>query len=157
MRKIVLLGMLAALSPAQTGTLKGIDATVLDPTCKPCQDFYRYATGGWTDKNPIPADRSRWSTFDELSEANLVREKTILEASAAPGVTGDQKRLGDFYSACMNTSAIDAAGAKPLQPMLDRIAAIATRQDLIAFLTSMQTRRRYRCPTHRPGFRPRRC
>ncbi|HVY95282.1 MAG TPA: M13 family metallopeptidase N-terminal domain-containing protein, partial [Bryobacteraceae bacterium] len=99
MRKITLTLLLAALCAAQTGTLNGIDTTALDTTCKPCQDFYRYATGGWADKNPIPADRSRWGTFDELNEANLERMRTILEASAASGTTGDQKRLGDFYSA----------------------------------------------------------
>ncbi|HEY4087378.1 MAG TPA: M13 family metallopeptidase [Bryobacteraceae bacterium] len=139
MRKITLALLLTALCAAQTGTLNGIDTTALDTTCKPCQDFYRYATGGWQDKNPIPADRSRWGTLDELAEANLERMRTILEASAAPGVTGDQKRLGDFYSACMNTAAIDAAGAKPLAAALARIAAIETRQNLVAYLTSQQT------------------
>lgn len=139
MRKIMLALLLTALGAAQTGTLNGIDATALDKTCKPCQDFYRYATGGWQDKNPIPADRARWGTFDELAEANLERMRTILEASAAPGVTGDQKRLGDFYSACMDTAAIDAAGAKPLAPELARIGAIDTRQKLVAYLTSLQT------------------
>jgi endothelin-converting enzyme/putative endopeptidase len=138
MKKITLALLLAALCAAQTGTLKGIDTTALDTTCKPCQDFYRYATGGWADRNPIPADRARWGTFDELNEANLERMRTILEASAAPGTTGDQKRLGDFYSACMNTAAIDAAGVKPLQPELDRIAGIRNRQDLVAYLTAMQ-------------------
>ena len=71
-------------------------------------------------------------------DANLERERTILDASSAPGMTGDQKRLGDFYSACMNTAAIEAAGTKPLQPILSRIAAVATRQDLVALLTGME-------------------
>src|SRR6185437_694921 len=139
MRNITLAILLTALCGAQTATLNGIDTTALDTTCKPCQDFYRYATGGWQDKNPIPADRAAWGTFQELNEANLERMRTILEASAAPGMTGEQKRLGDFYSACMNTEAIDAAGAKPLDPELARIAAIGTRQNLVAYLTSLQT------------------
>jgi predicted metalloendopeptidase len=62
MRKITLTILLTALCGAQTRTLNGIDATALDTTCKPCQDFYRYATGGWTDKNPIPGDRPMWGT-----------------------------------------------------------------------------------------------
>ncbi len=138
MQKIIMFLALTALCLGQTGARKGIDSSLLDPTCKPCQDFYRYATGGWADKNPIPADRSRWGTFDELIDANLERERTILDASSAPGVTGDQKRLGDFYTACMNTAAIEAAGTKPLQPILSRIAAVATRQDLVALLTGME-------------------
>ena len=110
MRRIPILLALAMLCVAQSTNRSGIDRSTLDPTCKPCSDFYRYATGGWADKNPIPLDRARWGRFDELADANRERERTILDASAEPGTTGDQKRLGDFYSACMNTVAIEAAG-----------------------------------------------
>src|SRR6202451_3746010 len=118
MRRILTLLTLTVLCAAQSPNKGNIDRSTLEPTCKPCQDFYRYATGGWADKNPIPAARASWGTFVELGDANLERERTILDASTAPGMAGDQKRLGDFYSACMNTSAVDAAGLKPLQPLL---------------------------------------
>jgi putative endopeptidase len=146
-RRILTFLGLAALCVGQSSLRSGIDRATLDPTCKPCQDFYRYATGGWTDKNPISADRAQSGTFVELRDANLERERTILDASSMPGVTGDQKRLGDFYSACMNTDAIEAAGVKPLQPMLDRIAAIQTRQET-GITTSATTRRRRRFAMH---------
>ncbi len=138
MKKIALFVVVSAFCAAQSGGRAGIDRAMMDPTCKACDDFYRYATGGWTDKNPIPADRSSWGTFTELAEANLERVKTILDASTAPGAAGDQKRLGDFFSACMNTQAIEAAGLKPIQPLLNRIAAIATRKDLVAMLVSLE-------------------
>ena len=138
MRRLLTFLALAALCVGQSATRSGIDRSTLDLTCKPCEDFYRYATGGWTDKNPIPADRARWGTFDELNDTNLERERTILEASSMPGVAGDQKRLGDFYSACMNTDAIEAAGAEPLQPLLNRIAAISTRAERVALLVSLE-------------------
>lgn len=143
MRRILMFLALAVLCLAQTTSKSGIDRSTLDPTCKPCTDFYRYATGGWADKNPIPADRARWGTFDELQDANLERERTILDASSTPAMTGAQKQLGDFYSACMNTTAIEAAGAKPLQPLLDRISAIGTRQDLVALLVSLEKAARW--------------
>ena len=138
MKRILMFLMLSVLCVGQSGTPGGIDRATLDPTCKPCEDFYRYATGGWADKNPIPADRAAWGTFTELAEANMEREQTILDASTVPGVMGDQKRLGDFYSACMNTAAIEAAGAKPIEPILNRIAAIGTRPELIALLVSLK-------------------
>ncbi len=138
MRRSLILLTLTVLCAAQSPNKGNIDRATLDPNCKPCQDFYRYATGGWQDKNPIPADRASWGTFTELADANLERERTILDASAAPGTTGDQKRLGDFYSACMNTSSIDASGSKPLQPLLARIGAVKTRADLVALLVSLE-------------------
>jgi endothelin-converting enzyme/putative endopeptidase len=112
---------------------------MFDTSCKPCDDFWRYATGAWLDKNPVPADRARWGKFDELSEANLERLKTILDIAAADKTAvGDRRRVGDFYSSCMDTASIDAAGTKPVQPLLSRIAAIKTRQDLVATLVSLE-------------------
>jgi len=63
MRRIPMSLVLAMLCVAQSPTRSGIDRSSLDPTCKPCEDFYRYATGGWTDKKPIPADRPSWGSL----------------------------------------------------------------------------------------------
>jgi predicted metalloendopeptidase len=124
---------------AQSGNHNGIDRGMFDTSCKPCDDFWRYATGAWLDKNPVPADRARWGKFDELSEANLERLKTILDSAAADKTaSGDRRRVGDFYSSCMDTASIDAAGTKPVQPLLARITAIKTRQDLVGTLVSLE-------------------
>jgi len=137
-RKLPAFLLLAALCLAQSGTRNGIDRSMFDTTCKPCDDFWRYATGAWLDQHPIPAERARWGKFDELAEANLERLKTILDSAAADrSATGDRKRVGDYYASCMNTAAIESAGAKPLHPMLNRIAAIKTQQDLVALLVSL--------------------
>ena len=82
-RKLPVILLLAALCLAQSGTRNGIDRSMFDTSCKPCDDFWRYATGTWVDQHPIPADRARWGKFDELAEANLERLKTILDATAA--------------------------------------------------------------------------
>ena len=139
MKKLPALFFLALLCLAQTGTKSGIDRSMFDTTCKPCDDFWRYANGGWLDKNPIPADRSRWGTMDQLTDANQERLRTILDAASSnKSATGDQRRVGDFYASCMDTDSIEAAGAKPLEPLLDRIAAVRTRPDLVALLVSME-------------------
>ena len=58
MKRSFILLTLTMMCAAQSPNKGNIDRSTLDPTCKPCQDFYRYATGGWADKNPIPADRA---------------------------------------------------------------------------------------------------
>lgn len=117
-----------------------IDRTNMDETCKPCEDFYRYANGGWLDRNQIPARYSNWGVFSVLDEGNRERLKVILDSAAlakAPKGSNVQK-IGDFYGACMDTTAIDTAGVKPLQPDLDRVAAIKDVAGLKAVLLAQQ-------------------
>ena len=105
----------------------GFDLSDLDTTCKACQDFFEYADGGWIKRNPIPPEYASWGRFNEVQNRNQEILRVILETaaedkSAAPGSI--EQKIGDFYSACMNTGQIEAAGITPIQPELDRIAAI---------------------------------
>ncbi len=118
----------------------GIDVNGIDPTCKPCADFWRYANGTFLDKNPIPARYPLWGTMSIVREGNKERMRTILEAAAlAKSAAGtDQRRLGDLYGSCMNTAAIDARGLQPLKPELDRVAAIRNVKDLGAMFIDLE-------------------
>ena len=110
----------------------GFSLTNLDRTCKPCDDFYQFAMGGWMKANTIPAEYSTWGSFTVLRDKNLSGMRTILEnagnSKAAPG--SNEQKIGDFYSSCMDTSVIDAAGSKPLAGDLKAIEAIQDRKGL---------------------------
>ena len=41
--------------------------------------------------------------------------------------TPDQQKIGDYFAACMDTSAIDRRGYEPIKPGLARIDAIERR------------------------------
>jgi len=118
----------------------GFEKNNFDHTCKPCEDFWRYANGGWIDKNPVPARFSSWGSMSLIREANDERLKNLLEAArgskAAAG--SNERKIGDLYGACMDTAAIDARGLKPVQPYLDRIAKVKDVKDLTALITAMQ-------------------
>jgi len=43
----------ASAESADTPTSWGFDTANLDKTCKPCDDFYQFAMGGWIKSNPI--------------------------------------------------------------------------------------------------------
>ncbi|MGC2635678.1 MAG: M13 family metallopeptidase [Acidobacteriaceae bacterium] len=112
-----------------------LDLADMDRTADPCVDFYQYVCGGWMKNNPIPADQASWSVYAKLTNENRQLLWGILEQDAQlTSRTPVQQKIGDYYAACMDTDAINARGLAPLQPELDRIAAIQTREQLAAFL-----------------------
>ena len=117
-----------------------IDRTAMDKSCKPCDDFWRFANGGWIDKNPIPASKPGWGTMAVMAEANRERARTILEAariSAAPAGSNERK-IGDFYASCMDTAAIDKRGMEPLRKDLELVNLIRDAKGVAATIVALQ-------------------
>ncbi|MEO5989061.1 MAG: M13 family metallopeptidase [Candidatus Eisenbacteria bacterium] len=118
---------------AQAAPVMGFDRADLDTTCAPCKDFYQFANGGWVGRNSIPPAQSSWGSFNILAERNLVNLRDILERaandrSAKPG--SDNRRIGDYHRACMDSLAAEAAGASPMQPMLVAIDGVRNPRDV---------------------------
>src|SRR5689334_9665316 len=115
------------------------DVSNIDKSVDPCTDFYQYACGNWMKNNPIPADYPVWVSFAEVQEHNLAVLHQILEKASVntAGRTPVQQKIGDFYASCMDESAVNAAGVKPLQPELDRIAAAKDKTQLIEVISHL--------------------
>lgn len=132
---------LGTTSYAQQAALKGIETSDLDRKVQPCDDFYDFANGSWRAQNPIPASMDRWSRRWQAGELNKDQLRKILdEVSATPGQPeGSTGQLtGDFYAACINQKAIDAAGIAPLKKYLDEIDAIHDEAGLERELRELQ-------------------
>ncbi len=135
---LLISGMLAAASAAESTALSsGVSNKTFDTAVRPQDDFYAYINGGWMKSTEIPADKSRWGTFDELREGVVVNLRTIIEAAAAdtqkkPG--SEAQKVGDLYASFMNIKHRDTLGAKPLKADLDQIDAIKDKKQIAAMI-----------------------
>lgn len=122
--------------------LPGLDSHLIDPKADPCTDFFQYACGNFSKLHPIPSDRSSFGTGAMIAEHAEKVLHTMLEKAAAGGAgrTANEQKIGDYYAACMDTDSINRKALKPLQPDLDRIAALKDKDkdDLAALLGHFQ-------------------
>jgi putative endopeptidase len=127
-----------ALPAPPAASTSGLQLDAMDRTADACTDFYQFACGGWVAGNPVPADRSSWGRFEELQERNNDTLHRILDA-AATGRDPEAKKIGDYYASCMDETAINAKGAAPLDPLLKKIAALASVNDLSPLVADLHT------------------
>ncbi len=85
----------------------------------------------------IPPDKSGLGSFGMLSDKNQEVVQKIVIDDASLARDGETKqgtnewKIGTFYMACMDTTSLDAAGFKPIKPLLDAIAAAKTTDDVV--------------------------
>jgi predicted metalloendopeptidase len=129
-RRTLAAALLVAL-PAAAGS-GGFEVSEMDTSVPACQDFYRYAVGGWLAKNPVPPEFATWGAFNELEERNRAWLRDILEKLPKDAAAGtEERKLADFWGACMDETAVEAAGAAPLQPELERIANLKSKAEIV--------------------------
>jgi putative endopeptidase len=134
---ILLAASVQAAGPAPQGPFGpfGLDLTAQDKSVKPGDDFYRFANAHWLDTQKIPADRPRWGTFDQLAEEADERVRKLIQNLPAHAPAGSiEQKVGDYYRAFMDESAIEAAGLKPAQPALNAIGAAHSYQDIATLM-----------------------
>lgn len=98
-------------------------------------DFYKFAIGSWIATNQIPADRTSWNSFTQLSSIADEQVRTIIQNLPPDAAQGSiEQKVGDYYRAYLDTAAIEAAGIEPIKPVLAGIAAAHTHADIARLL-----------------------
>ncbi|MGH9901017.1 MAG: M13 family metallopeptidase, partial [Pyrinomonadaceae bacterium] len=121
-------------------TRRGVDLSKMDTTCKPCEDFYKYANGGWLKSTTIPAAYPSWGVGHTVNERTRDTLREILEESARnkDARKGSNEQLvGDYFAACMDEAKIETEGAKPLAPAFARIEKIKSLSDVQAEVANL--------------------
>ena len=119
----------------------GVDVNLMDKSVKPGDDFFRYVNGTWFDKTEIPADKTRWGSFDELRQNTDKDALTILKEAAANknlDPKSDQAKAVNVYKTYMDTISRNKLGITPLKPYLAKINAVKTVADVNKILMEME-------------------
>jgi len=136
---IVLLAGICGFAQNSSSHSSVLNVEWLDRTVDPCVDLFTFSCGKWIQSNPIPPDQSSWGIYNKLQDDNLKQLRELLEATSAPNRarSSNAQKIGDYYASCMDETAIDALGIKPLQPELLRIEQLQAKKDLATVVASM--------------------
>lgn len=111
-------------------------ASAMNFSVNPCENFYEYTCGTWLSESVIPPDRTRNAkSWDDAKRR--VNDKLLSLVTKEWPPDSPYRKLNYWYNSCMNLEIVNALGAAPLQPMLDRIEAISTLQDLQDYLVEV--------------------
>lgn len=114
----------------------------LDTTVNPGDDFFLFANGGWIKKNKIPDAESAWGIGNMVQEEIYKRlisinEKAVKEGGAKGTIT---QKIADFWSAAMDTNAINKDAINPLKVDLEKIDKATTSSELIKLSAEFSTK-----------------
>jgi len=112
---------------------RGANPAYRDTTCAPCEDFYRYANGGWMSKVVLQKGEDSRGTLDEMNDrAQSVLHSILDSLASAPLPAGSPEwKVGRFYSSCMDSARADREGITPARAELNRISGISSRKPMM--------------------------
>ena len=132
--------LLTACGSSTAPLTSGIDLANLDTTAAPGTDFYRYATGGWSDSHPLTAEYARFGSFDLLAENNRTQLRELIEGVAAqknePGSIAD--KIAQMYNSAMDSVSLNAQGFEPIREDLQRIDGCYDKNELFHLYAGLQ-------------------
>lgn len=132
--------MTSCAGQKEAKSTSGIDLANMDTTVAAGTDFFRYACGGWNDAYPLTAEYSRYGTFDQLFENSQKQLRELIEGLAAQKnnqAGSAAQKIGDLYNMTMDSVTLNKQGAEPVKAMLDKIAALKDKSEIIPMMTEM--------------------
>jgi putative endopeptidase len=138
---VVCIGLLGSLQINAQQKTPGINVDLMDKSVKPSDDFFKFVNGTWLKNTEIPADKTRWGSFDELRQKTDIDALAILkEATKNPKYksTTDQGKAINLFKSILDTVARNKQGILPIKPYLAKIDAVKNLQDLQKLMIEME-------------------
>jgi putative endopeptidase len=134
---LLIAGISAGTSYAQTAIPKPIDPSEFDSTTTPGDDFFQYVNGPWVKKTVIPPSQIYWGSFTMLDENNTKLLRQLLE-NASKDTGKVAQMIGDFYVSGMDSIGLNKQGYAPIKPELDKIAHLNDLSEVLNQVFDMQ-------------------
>ena len=137
---LALLTQLACAALAEPSA--GLQTSGYDAQVRVQDDLFRAVNGGWIQSTEIPADKSRFGSFELLRDQSDARVKALIdELAAKPQPAGSNAfKVATYFKSHLDVEAIEKAGLAPLQPTLDEIAGIDSPKALARWFGGAQMR-----------------
>ena len=113
------------------------DLSGANDAVRPQDDLFRHVNGKWLDAYTIPADKSRFGSFDELEDEAQANLRAIVEGIDDADDGTDEQKIRDLYRSYMDTAAIDKAGVEPIRDLLDAITKAQNKSELTTVMGNM--------------------
>ena len=111
----------------QYGTY-GFDATGMDSSVTPGDNFYQFANGTWAKNTPIPADKSNYGMFTVLDDLSRERTRDVIQDESKDPTS----KIGNAYASFMDEAAIETKGLAPFDPWLNEVRGLKSKKGLPA-------------------------
>ncbi|CAG2104773.1 unnamed protein product [Medioppia subpectinata] len=87
----------------------------------PCDDFYKFACGGWVDSQVIPDDKTSVSVFSLLQDELNNKLRVLVEMPAEEKEPKFFVKMRNMYKSCMNLADIEKVGNTPILMVLESL------------------------------------
>ena len=127
-------GKLAVAQPKPQFGPWGFDMTGIDRNAKPGDSFSAYANGAWDARTSIPADKSRFGSFDQLRDRSEDQLRRIVDDAAKDSSDTEMGKIGALYRSFMDEARIEQLDAAPIADDLAKIRAATTKADIATLM-----------------------
>lgn len=93
----------------------------MDPTIKPCEDFYKFACGNFLNSTVIPDYETTISTFQITRDKLQEQLRMLIEEESRPDEPEPFSIAKNLYKICMNETAIEENGLKTIRNVLKKL------------------------------------